>query len=213
MKKDKNNENDSHIEKENQQCTENENEAVANDTTTSNDGGQQQQPEGVSDQATEAEPVDSVDDLKTQLDAMGDRYVRLMAEFDNFKKRVSRDYERLVESANEKLMLELIEVRENFDRAVRTEETGGELERFCEGMKMIYSKFDDILRKNGLEPFGEVGEEFDPQIHDALMKTANETIEEDHVGEVFEKGYYLKNKVIKHAKVIVSSGKPSENNE
>ena len=67
-------------------------------------------------------PIDSLEDLKQQLENQSDRYLRLMAEFDNFKKRVSRDYERLVESANEKLMGELIEVRENFERAIKTDE-------------------------------------------------------------------------------------------
>ena len=151
-------------------------------------------------------PIDTAEDLKQQLEAQSDRYLRLMAEFDNFKKRVSRDYERLVESANERLMAELIDVRENFDRAVKSSEQCTDIKSISDGMKLIFSKFDNVLQKNGLTPFGTSGEKFDPQLHDALMKIPNDTIPEDHIVEVFEKGYTLKKQVIRHAKVVVSAG-------
>jgi molecular chaperone GrpE len=73
-------------------------------------------------------------------------------------------------------------------------------------MKLIFAKFDGVLAKSGLEPFGAPGELFDPQLHDALMKAPSDTIAEDHIAEVFEKGYRLKKRVIRHAKVVVSSG-------
>lgn len=156
---------------------------------------------------SEQESVDTVEDLKQQLDQMSDRYIRLMAEFDNFKKRVSRDYERLVESANEKLVGELIDVRETFERALRSSESVEECKGILEGMKLIYTKFDSVLSKNGLESFAEVGEVFDPQLHDALMKMPSEKIPEGAIAEIYESGYRLNGKVIKHARVIVSSGK------
>ncbi|MCU0609535.1 MAG: nucleotide exchange factor GrpE [Chitinispirillaceae bacterium] len=151
-------------------------------------------------------PVDTVDDLKQQLDAQSDRYLRLMAEFDNFKKRVSRDYERLVESANERLLGDLIEVRENLERAIKAGEPDQNGQNFFDGVKLIFTKFDEQLQKHGLLPFGAAGETFDPQLHDALMKTPNDEIPEDHIVEVFEKGYHLRKRVMRHAKVIVSSG-------
>jgi molecular chaperone GrpE len=167
--------------------------------------------EGENTVATESEPpVDSLDDLKQQLEDQSDRYLRLMAEFDNFKKRVSRDYERLVESANEKLVSELIDVRENFERAVKTGESLNDTKSLFDGMKLIFTKFDAVLSKTGLEPFGVPGELFDPQVHDALMKSPHADIAEDHIAEVFEKGYYLKKRVLRHAKVVVSSGKPEQ---
>jgi molecular chaperone GrpE len=175
------------------------------------DGGNVKQA-GV-DQAGQVEDaVDTAEDLKLQLDSMSDRYLRLMAEFDNFKKRVSRDYERLVESANEKIMIEMVDIRENFDRALISGEKTSDYQSFFDGMKLIFTKFDGVLHKHGLEPFGAVGDIFDPIIHDALMKTPSENIPEDHLADVFEKGYRLKDRVIKHAKVIVSSGKTSANN-
>jgi molecular chaperone GrpE len=147
-----------------------------------------------------------VEELKLQTAEMSDRYIRLMAEFDNYKKRISREYERQVDSANEKLMVEMVEVRENFERALRS---GADDNTIFEGMKLIFGKFDSVLSRNGLEPFGAVGELFDPQIHDALMKTPKEGIPEDHIAEIYERGYKIKSKVIKHAKVIVSTGAPA----
>ena len=140
-----------------------------------------------------------------------------MAEFDNFKKRVSRDYERLVESANEKLISEMNDVRENFERAVKTGESASDAKSLFEGLKLIYVKFDEVLSRNGLEPFGVLADLepffFDPQLHDALMKSPHAEIAEDHIVDVFEKGYYLRKRVLRHAKVIVSSGKPEKEKE
>ena len=172
--------------------------AAAAGQTAEAPGAENKEPEGA---------IDTIDDLKQQLEGQSDRYLRLIAEFDNFKKRVSRDYERLVESANERLIGELLEVRENFERALKTGgDQAAECQSFFEGMKLIYTKFDAVLSKNGLEPFAVAGDPFDPQLHDALMKTPNDAIGEDQIAEVFEKGYRLKNRVIKHAKVVVSSG-------
>jgi molecular chaperone GrpE len=133
-----------------------------------------------------------------------------MAEFDNYKKRTGREYERMVESANEKIMLELIDVRENFERALQHGEKNTEYQSFLDGIKLIFVKFDGVLSANNLTPFAEIGEAFDPQIHDALMKTPHDEIPEDHISEIYEKGYRVKERVIKHARVIVSAGKPVE---
>lgn len=161
------------------------------------------------EQQKEEKFTESIDELKALVNTEKDRYLRLMAEFDNYKKRISRDYDRLVESANEKLILDLVEVRENFDRAIQSAENSNDYQGLFEGLKLIYSRFESVLDKNGLEVFAAKGDQFDPQIHDALMKTAHPEIPEDHISEVYEKGYKLKGRVIKHAKVIVSSGPQS----
>ena len=154
----------------------------------------------------EAEQFADIEALKREVEVGKDRYLRLMAEFDNYKRRSSRDYERLVESANEKLILEMVDVRENFDRALKSGEAGGEFAPFFEGMRLIFAKFEDVLCKNGLTVFAEPGEPFDPAVHDALMNTPHAEIPADHIAQVFERGYRLKDKVVKHARVIVSSG-------
>jgi molecular chaperone GrpE len=157
--------------------------------------------------------LDPVESLKEGLKEQKDKYIRLMAEFDNYKRRTSKDYERLVELANERLMIDIVEVRESFERALAITDENKNFDTFFDGIKLIFNKFNDILKKNGLSVFTEVGDEFNPEIHDALMKSPHEEIPEEHIVQIYEKGYTLKKHVIKHAKVIVSSGKPVEKNE
>jgi len=161
------------------------------------------------------DPAKEIEDLKKQISDGNDRYIRLMAEFDNYKKRISREYERQVDSANEKLMVEMIDVRENFERALKAEISKDDISAIVDGMKLIFSKFDGVLSRNGLEAFAVAGEPFDPNLHNALMNTPKDDIPADHIADIFERGYKLKSKVVKHAKVIVSSGAPAqgENND
>ena len=148
-----------------------------------------------------------IEDLTDRLAAANDKYLRLMAEFDNFKRRSAKEYERLVEAANERLMKDITEVRENFERAFKSNAEGDKL---LEGMRLIFSKLNAILEKHGLEVYAEAGQKFDPGVHDALMRMPHGDIAEDHIVEVHERGYKLKGTIIKHAKVVVSSGKPPQ---
>ncbi len=159
------------------------------------------------------EDKDPVVTLEEELKEQKDKYLRLMAEFDNYKRRTSKEYERLVELANERLMLNIIEVRENFERALSMADEKHDFAGFLEGMKLIFDKFEGILNKNGLVVFTEVGDEFDPGIHEAMVKTPHDEISEDHIIQIYEKGYKLKDRVIKHAKVIVSAGIPEDSND
>lgn len=163
----------------------------------------------VADQENEAAqpPQDFLETLKSENVALQDKFLRLMAEFDNYKRRTAKDYERLVASANERLMVDLIEVRENFERAMRvSDEAKSTNNAFYEGLLLIFSKFEAALKKHGLTVFAQAGEKFDPQIHDALMRMHSETIPEGDIMDVYEKGYRLNNLVIRHARVIVSGG-------
>jgi molecular chaperone GrpE len=171
------------------------------------------QQEKIAEEAPLEKALKEVDDLKKQITDGNDRYIRLMAEFDNYKKRTSREYERQVDSANEKIMLEMIDVRENFERAIKSGDAGSDYIALFEGMKLIFNKFDTVLNKNGLEPYAVSGDPFDPQIHDALMNVPKAGVPAEHIADVYEKGYKLKSKVIRHAKVIVSSGEPQVSQE
>lgn len=148
--------------------------------------------------------TDEVDLLQEQLNCQKDKYVRLMAEFDNFKKRTAGEYSKMIELANKNLVEDLIEVRETFEKALAAED---DKSAFKEGIALIYSKFDEILAKHGLESFGEVGDDFDPSLHDAMMKQPSDEVEEGKIAVIFQKGYKLRNNIIRHAKVVISSGK------
>ena len=158
------------------------------------------------DQAPES--TESAEDvLKAELAAANDRNLRLMAEFDNFRRRSAKEQLELIETANGKLLEKLSEVQDNFERAFASENKAQDLEAFEKGMQMIYNQFAKILTDAGLEQIDPTGAEFDPKMHEALMQQPSETVPEGHVVTVFQKGYKLKNKILKTAKVIVSSGK------
>ena len=157
-----------------------------------------------------AEPAEAPDPtaaLKAALADANDRNLRLMAEFDNFRRRSAKEQLELIETANGKLLEKLSEVQDNFERAFATENKAKDLDAFEKGMQMIYNQFAKILTDAGLEQIDPTGAEFDPNMHEALMQQPSETVPEGHVVTVFQKGYKLKNKILKTAKVIVSSGK------
>ena len=149
----------------------------------------------------------AIDVLKAELAAANDRNLRLIAEFDNFRRRSAKEQLDLIETANGKLLEKLSEVQDNFERAFAAENKAKDLEAFEKGMQMIYNQFAKVLTDAGLEQIDPTGKEFDPNCHEALMQQPSETIPEGHVVTVFQKGYKLKNKILKTAKVIVSSGK------
>ncbi|MCQ2108527.1 MAG: nucleotide exchange factor GrpE [Fibrobacter sp.] len=154
------------------------------------------------------ESTESAEDiLKAELAAANDRNLRLMAEFDNFRRRSAKEQLEIIETANGKLLEKLSEVLDNFERAFASENKAKDLETFEKGMQMIHDQFAKVLSDSGLEQIDPTGAEFDPNQHEALMQQPSEDIPENHVVTVFMKGYKLKNKILKPAKVIVSSGK------
>lgn len=182
---------------------------AAQDATAENSA--EQPAESNADAQAEApaeQPTESAEDvLKAELAAANDRNLRLMAEFDNFRRRSAREQLDIIETANGKLLEKLSEVLDNFERAFSAENKAKDLETFEKGMQMIHDQFAKVLSDAGLEQLDPTGQEFDPNCHEALMQQPSEEIPENHVVTVFMKGYKLKNKILKPAKVIVSSGK------
>ena len=185
-------------------------EAEANKADEAQAEAAAEQPADAADQPADQAPesTESAEDvLKAELAAANDRNLRLMAEFDNFRRRSAKEQLELIETANGKLLEKLSEVQDNFERAFASENKAQDLEAFEKGMQMIYNQFAKILTDAGLEQIDPTGAEFDPNMHEALMQQPSETVPEGHVVTVFQKGYKLKNKILKTAKVIVSSGK------
>lgn len=160
-----------------------------------------------STQTESASETSEIDSIKAELIAAQDRNLRLMAEFDNFRRRTAKEQLDLIETANAKLLEKLSEVLDNFERAFAAENKANDLEAFEKGMQLIHTQFAKTLTDAGLEQIDPVGQEFDPNCQEALMQQPSEEIPEGHVVTVFQKGYRLKGKILKTAKVIVSSGK------
>ena len=129
------------------------------------------------------------------------RYLRLMADFQNYKKRVEKEKKDLYAYANENIMSELLTVMDNFERALEHDAD----ENFKEGIEMIFKQLQDALEKSGLAEIPALGEDFDPNVHNAVMAEETEDYESGKVSGVMQKGYTLNGKVIRPSMVKVAN--------
>ncbi|MBR4683303.1 MAG: nucleotide exchange factor GrpE [Spirochaetia bacterium] len=165
-----------------------------------------------------AEPVDEVAALKEQIQKlekekaeMKDQFLRKAADFDNFRKRLIRDKEDAVSFANTSLLTDLIDVLDDFERAEEAAKKSKNFETLANGVDLIEKRLMGLLEKKwGLTKYVPVNEAFDPEKHEALMMTESPDVKEATVAEVFQNGYILHGRVIRHAKVKVSM--PAKNN-
>jgi molecular chaperone GrpE len=152
----------------------------------------------------EEEPEKELETLRELLEAEKDRCLRLNAEFENLRKRTQKDKEEFVKYANEKLIIELIDIMESYERGLENAKGVTNNDKLIHGMELIYKQLKNVLEKNGLVPIKALGEKFDPYKHEAMMQTPSDNNEEDIVLEEFARGYMLNNKVIRYSKVRVS---------
>lgn len=145
-----------------------------------------------------------LDRVQAELEDSKDRFLRGLADFDNYRKRVAREREQLTKCANEDLIKRLLEVIDNIERALSVASETHDLEGFKQGIELIYQHMTDLLSKEGLCPIECVGTEFDPNYHEAVMAIDSEGAESDRVVEEVQKGYTLDGRVIRPSKVVVS---------
>lgn len=143
-----------------------------------------------------------LDKVKNECKDLSDKYVRLQAEFQNYKKRTEKEKSNLYKFANEKLFIDLLPLMDNMERALSSTETGSE--GIVEGLKMIKKSLDDIFTKNDVKAIEAIGQPFDPDLHHAVMSDESEDHNSEHVIEEYQKGYKLNDKVIRHSMVKVS---------
>ncbi len=149
---------------------------------------------------------EEVNKLKEKVTDLENKLKYSQAELINYRKRKDDEVSNLLKYANQDLILELIPIADNFERAIKLDDNDltDELSKFLDGFKMIYSHLNEAFKKYGVEEIETVGKEFDPNIHEALMTAHDETKPNDVVVECLLKGYTLKGKVIRPAKVIVN---------
>ena len=152
--------------------------------------------------------IDHVEELKAQNQELNDKFLRLYSEFDNFRKRTAKEKLELSKNASEKIILSLLPVMDDFDRALQAlenqenEDTGS----LQEGMSLIYNKLKSVLNKAGLKDIESKGKEFDTDFHEAITQIpAPKKSMKGKVVDEIEKGYELNGKVIRYAKVVVGS--------
>ncbi|WP_284036057.1 MULTISPECIES: nucleotide exchange factor GrpE [Neobacillus] len=142
--------------------------------------------------------------LKDKLEAAENRYLRLQADFDNFKRRTRLDQEAGEKYRAQKLVTDLLPVLDNFGRALQIEADNEQTKSVLQGMDMVYRSLIDALKKEGVEPIEAVGKEFDPHQHHAVMQGDDANYGSNVVIEEFQKGYLLKDRVIRPSMVKVN---------
>lgn len=158
----------------------------------------------VKETEAEAEEIDEMTKLKQDVEAFNDKYLRLNAEFQNYKRRVEKEKTDLIKYGTEKLMTELLPVVDNFTRAMSLSGVESADAKFVEGLGMIQKSLEEFMAKNGLKKIMAAGEAFDPQCHHAVMTEEKEGCEPDTVIEVLQDGYTLNERVIRPSMVKVS---------
>ncbi len=152
----------------------------------------------------EKELQEKIETLEEQLNTLNDKYLRINAEFDNYRKRTLKEKMELTKTAGEHILSKLLPVIDNFERAISAMETAKDNAAIREGIDLIYTNFKEFLKQNGVEEIQVIDEEFDTDTSEAITKIPAPT--EDMKGKVIdctEKGYKLHEKVIRYAKVVV----------
>jgi molecular chaperone GrpE len=167
------------------------------------------------EETKEAQAKDAAEETPGQPEAKKDeidfkaKYYYLAAEMDNYKKRVERERENLVKFGNERVLSDLLQVVDNFERTIDMlkHDEDPKIKNIVVGMDMVTKQFIDTLAKHGLTPVAAIGKEFDPHLHEAMAQEYVEGAKPNHVVKEFQKGYSLNGRLLRAAKVVVASDK------
>jgi len=160
----------------------------------------------------EESPEDPLKALEQEKNELADRLLRTMAEFDNYRKRVTREKEGLVKYGIERIALEILPVVDNFERALEPSQQATDVDPVIDGLKMILKQLVTALEKFEIKPFNSIGEQFSPEIHEAMAQQEHPDHADNTVIEQLQKGYMLGKKMLRPARVIVSRA-PAEPDE
>jgi molecular chaperone GrpE len=142
-----------------------------------------------------------VEKLTAELKEQTDRSLRLQADFENFRRRTSKEKEELAAVVTQGILKDMLPLLDNFERAMAAEAKDGEA--FQKGVEMIFTQLGEVLKKNGLEQIETKGQKFDPNFHQAVMRVQNEELEDDDIAQELQKGYMVKGRVIRPSMVQV----------
>jgi molecular chaperone GrpE len=165
---------------------------------------QQDQPDQPDPPAPAVNGTDEVETLKSERDALQDRLLRTAAEFDNYRKRIDRERREQSESAAANLLIEILPVVDNLERALRAP-SGPEAAGLRAGVELIHRQLLDLLRKRGVTPIEALGADFDPRFHQAVSQESSDTHRDGEVMEEMQRGYMLGDRLLRPAMVKVAT--------
>ncbi|MGQ9455023.1 MAG: nucleotide exchange factor GrpE [Armatimonadota bacterium] len=146
-----------------------------------------------------------LEQLRRDVEEARDRYLRVLADFDNYRKRQREETARQVNLAREELILKLLPIVDNFQRALESAEAQHSYESLVEGVSLTLRQIQDMLTKEGVQPIEAVGAQFNPEFHEALIREETDQYPENTVIDELEKGYTMNGKVLRPARVKVAT--------
>lgn len=168
-----------------------------------NDKEQDEVNEATADTTDNDQKIDSESTLEEKYNELNDKFLRLYAEFDNYRRRTSKEKADIIANANEKLLLDLIPTLDDFERAIENNKGVNDPTVLKDGFELIYNKLRSTLEAKGLKQMNAKGETFDSDLHEAIANIPGEENQKGKVIDDVEKGYHLHDKVIRFAKVVV----------
>lgn len=169
-------------------------------------GPQQATAEGPGKDDASENGDNEIENLKKQVDDLKDKYLRLVADFDNFRKRAAKERLELIQNASKDLIMDLLPVLDDSERAEKQMLATQDIEAIKEGEKLVFNKLRSTLQSKGLRPMETIGKDFNPEFHEAITEIPSpDEILKGKVLDEVEKGYYLNEKIIRHAKVVVGN--------
>lgn len=170
---------------------------------TKKNSTQEEVTQEVETQVEETKEPTEEEKMQAQLSEANDKFLRTLAEYDNYRKRSQKEKEQAYGDSKAALLSEFLPVLDNFDRAANNKEAS--LEDYQKGIDMIFTQFNDIFKKLGVEAFGEKGEDFDPNFHQAVMHIDDENEKDNVIVDVFTKGYKMGDRILRPAIVKVAN--------
>lgn len=184
-----------------------------NDETVTSTAQEEVQEEIISEENTSQESVGEelteekqrIEELELKLEEMSQKNLRLQADYDNFRRRTREEQAASLKYKSQSLLEQLLPALDNFERALKTETVNEQAKTLIQGMEMVYRQLSDALKQEGLTEIPAVGEKFDPNLHQAVMQVEDSEYESNTVIEELQKGYMLKDRVIRPAMVKVNA--------
>lgn len=167
-------------------------------------GSKEKEEKTTDEQSAEEKPADEVEKLQNELDSLKDKYLRLSAEFDNYRKRTMKEKAELIQNGGEKCISSILPIVDDFERALKNMETAEDVAAVKEGVELIYNKFMTVLGQNGVKPIETKEQPLNTDYHEAIAVIPAPAEElKGKVLDCVQTGYTLNDKVIRHAKVVV----------
>lgn len=177
--------------------------------TASSDEAIENLPENSQQNEEVSDSQDQLLDKTDEIDAVNDKYLRLAAEFENYKRRVQRDQSDTIRFANEKLLRDMLPTLDNLERAIQSGRNQDNVDGILEGIDLTYKHFLETLQKIGVTQVSSVGEIFDPAKHQAVGQVESSSVPENAIIEEYQKGYFLHDRILRPAMVTVAKAIPA----